>query len=144
MDCRVNMIMVPASNLDSLRDFYEQGLGWNPWGPEMPASIMYKVGSALMVFLDRNYLASESGIDVSATPRAIYAVFVNDKRSVDEQMARVEKAGGTITSAVRDRDGGLYSGYFTDPEGNAWEIVWSPVMPVDEDDAITLNVPQES
>lgn len=57
---------------------------------------------------------------------------------VDRQMSRVVKAGGTITSPARDRDGGLYSGYFTDPEGNGWEIVWSPEMPLDEQGALTL------
>ena len=27
------------------------------------------------------------------------------------------------TRPIRDRDQGLYSGYFTDPEGNGWEVV---------------------
>lgn len=138
MDQRVNMIMVPAADVPALRRFYEDGLGWEVWGPAMESSIMYKVGTSVIVFLNRDYLAAESGVDVAATPRAICAVFVNDKQVVDDQMARVEKAGATITSPVRDRDGGLYSGYFADPEGNVWEIVWSPVMPVSDDGALTF------
>jgi hypothetical protein len=39
------------------------------------------------------------------------------------------------------RDGGLYSGYFTDPEGNGWEIVWSPVMRPGADGGLTLKLP---
>lgn len=141
MEQRVNMIMVPANDIAALRRFYEDGLGWATWGPVMDMSIMYKVGTAVMVFLNRDYLAAESGVDVAEAPRSIWAVFVNDKQVVDDQMARAEKAGGTITSPVRDRDGGLYPGYFTDPEGNAWEIVWSPVMPVGDDGALTFAAP---
>ena len=39
------------------------------------------------------------------------------------------------------RDGGLYSGYFTDPEGNGWEIVWSPVMRPGADGGLDLKLP---
>ena len=84
----------------------EGGLGWNTWGPEMPGSVMYRLGTAVLVFVNRNYLAKEAGIDVAETSRIINAVFVSSKADVDTQMAKVVAAGGTITSPVRDRDGG--------------------------------------
>lgn len=107
----------------------------------MPGSFMLRAGTAVLVFLNRDYLANESGIDVSATARAINAVFVETKGDVERQMADAVAAGGTITSPVRDRDGGLYSGYFTDPEGNGWEIVWSPVMRPGADGGLNLVMP---
>lgn len=142
MDQALHMHMVPAADVAALRAFYIDGLGWKTWGPDMPGSVMLRAGTAVIVFLPRDYLAKESGIDVSATARAINAVFVETKADVDSQMARALAAGGALTSPVRDRDGGLYSGYFTDPEGNGWEIVWSPVMRPGADGGLTLALPQ--
>jgi uncharacterized protein len=141
VDQALHMHMVPATDVAALRRFYLEGLGWSTWGPEMPGSFMLRAGTAVIVFLNRDYLAAESGIAVSATPRAINAVFVENKVDVDAQITGAVAAGATITSPVRDRDGGLYSGYFTDPEGNGWEIVWSPVMRPDVDGGLTLKMP---
>jgi uncharacterized protein len=139
MDQRLNMVMNPVRDVAAIRAFYEGGLGWITWGPEMPGSVMYRLGTAVLVFVNRDYLAKEAGIDVAENSRIINAVFVNSKADVDAQMAKVITAGGTITSPVRDRDGGLYSGYFSDPEGNGWEIVWSPHMPVGADGGLMLG-----
>lgn len=139
MDQRLNMVMNPVRDIAAIRAFYESGLGWTPWGPDMPGSVMYRLGTAVLVFVNRDYLAQEAGIDVAGTPRIINAVFVNSKDEVDAQMARAVAAGGTVTSPVRDREGGLYSGYFADPEGNGWEVVWSPYMGVGDDGGLTLG-----
>lgn len=141
MDQALHMHMVPAADVAALRTFYIDGLGWKTWGPEMPGSLMLRAGTTVIVFLNRDYLAKESGIKVSATPRAINAVFVENKADVDSQFADAVAAGAQITSPIRDRDGGLYSGYFTDPEGNAWEIVWSAVMRPGVDGGLTLALP---
>lgn len=138
MDQALHMHMVPAADVAALHQFYVDGLGWSTWGPPMPGSLMLRAGTAVIVFLNRDYLAAESGIDVGAVPRAINAVFVSEKAQVDAQIARAVAAGATITSPIRMRDGGLYSGYFTDPEGNGWEIVWSPVMRPGADGGIAI------
>lgn len=139
MEQRLNMVMNPVRDIVAIRAFYEGGLGWSTWGPEMPGSVMYRLGTAVLVFVNRDYLAKEAGIEVSDTSRIINAVFVDSKEDVDTQMSKVVAAGGQITSAVRERDGGLYSGYFTDPEGNGWEIVWSPHMSVGTDGGLAFG-----
>jgi hypothetical protein len=30
----------------------------------------------------------------------------------------------------------LYTGYFADPEGNSWEVVWAPDRTLDADGAL--------
>lgn len=138
MQPRINMIMTAAKDISALRDFYEQGLGWQPWGPASPMSVLYKVGTAILVFLDEDYQAQESGMAKAVGPKSIWALFVESKAEVEQMFARAVAAGATITSPVRDRDMGLYSGYFADPEGNGWEVVWSPHMPIGPDGALTL------
>jgi uncharacterized protein len=139
MDQQLNMVMNPVRDVAAIRAFYEAGLGWTTWGPEMPGSVMYRLGTAVLVFVNRDYMAKEAGVPIADGPRIINAVFVNSKDAVDAQMAKAIAAGGTVTSAIRDRDGGLYSGYFADPEGNVWEIVWSPHMAVGDDGGLTFG-----
>lgn len=138
MDQRVSMIMTGANDIVKLRAFYEDGLGWNNWGPVSEYTVMYKVGHSVLVFLNRDYLAKERGHSVPETSNTSLAIFVESKESVDALFQRALDAGAVSTSAVRDRDQGLYSGYFTDPEGNSWELVWSPHMPLDSEGALTL------
>ncbi|MDO7843783.1 VOC family protein [Sphingomonas immobilis] len=138
MDPRINMIMVGASDIAALRQFYEQGLGWTPWMPASEGSAAYKIGTSILIFVNAAYLAKESGIPAVATPKSLFAIFVASKEEVHTAFDRAVAAGATVTSAIRDRDQGLYSGYFGDPEGNSWEIVWSPHMPLGPDGALTL------
>jgi len=138
MDQRVSMIMTGAQDIAKLRAFYEEGLGWMPWIPPSSASVLYKVGHSVVVFLDGGYLEKERGTPLSSGSKTSLAVFVESKTKVDEVYRRALLAGAKGTSGVRDRDGGLYSGYFADPEGNSWEVVWSPSMPLDSEGALTL------
>ena len=138
MDPRINMVMVSAKDIHALRSFYEQGLGWTPWMPASEGSVAYKVGISVLIFVNDAYLAHESGIAAAETSKSIWAVFVPTKADVDAAFDLAVKAGATITSPIRDRDQGLYSGYFTDPEGNGWEVVRSPHMPLGADGALTL------
>lgn len=144
MDQALHMIMIPATNMAIMRKFYLDGLRWKRWGPDMPGSFMVRTGTALITFVAHDYLAAESGIDLSKTPRSVNAIFVESKTSVDTQFAEAIAAGATVTSPIRDRDGGLYSGYFSDPEGNGWEIVWSPVMRPSADGGLHLVLGDET
>ena len=125
MDQRVSMIMIGAQDIAKLRWFYEDGLGWKPWGLAGGAA-MYKVGHSVIVFLPSAYLAHERGEALSEGSKTSLAVFVESKDKVDEIYKHAIAAGAEETSGVRDRDGGLYTGYVADHEGNCWDVVWSP------------------
>jgi len=139
MPQRVSMIMVGACDIPRLRRFYEQGLGWTPWRSGGKGSIMYKVGYSVLVFLDASYLAKERGRDLTTGSKSSLAIFVGSRTDVDEMLTKAVVAGASITSPTRQRDGGLYSGYFADPEDNSWEFVWAPAMPLAENGEFVLN-----
>jgi predicted lactoylglutathione lyase len=139
MPQRVSMIMVGACDIPRLRRFYEQGLGWTPWRSGGKGSIMYKVGYSVLVFLDASYLAKERGRDLTTGSKSSLAIFVGSRTDVDEMLTKAVAAGASITSPARQRDGGLYSGYFADPEDNSWEFVWAPAMPLAENGELVLN-----
>jgi uncharacterized glyoxalase superfamily protein PhnB len=52
---------------------------------------------------------------------------------VDEVLARAARAGAEIIKPARETVFGGYAGYFRDPNGHIWEIVWNPAnLPTDE------------
>lgn len=45
---------------------------------------------------------------------------------VDAVMACAKAAGAVIVKAAHDTFWGGYAGYFQDPDGHLWEVVWNP------------------
>src|SRR3546814_19741741 len=128
MDQAVHMLMVPAGDMETLRKFYIDGLGWRSWGPEVPGSLMLRAGTVVIVFVPRAYLAAESGIDLSAVAPAVKAIFVETKAGLNPQLPTALPVGATITSPIPDRHGGPYSGYFPAPTRNGRSILWGQVI----------------
>lgn len=51
---------------------------------------------------------------------------VASKQEVDAIMAEADRAGAEIVKRAQDTFWGGYAGYFQDPDGHLWEIVWNP------------------
>ncbi len=41
-------------------------------------------------------------------------------------------AGGIVTKEAQNAFWGGYSGYFKDPDGHLWEIIWNPDIKVSD------------
>jgi uncharacterized protein len=39
--------------------------------------------------------------------------------------SRAQLAGAELPQPARDRAWGIYSGYFRDPDGHLWEVIWN-------------------
>ena len=48
------------------------------------------------------------------------------KAEVDALLTQAQAAGATLTDRPHDRPWGIYSGYFRDPDGHLWEILYNP------------------
>jgi uncharacterized glyoxalase superfamily protein PhnB len=44
----------------------------------------------------------------------------------DQVMERAARAGGDIIKDAQETFWGGYAGYFRDPDGHLWEVVWNP------------------
>ncbi len=54
------------------------------------------------------------------------------KPEVDQIMAAAAQAGAVIVKPAQSTFYGGYAGYFRDPDGHPWEIVWNPdLLPED-------------
>ena len=75
-------------------------------------------------------LAHDTGLPLSNQEAPAFSIGHNvlSKSEVDEVMAQAERAGAGILKPANDTFWGGYAGYFRDPDGHVWEVVWNPQM----------------
>jgi predicted lactoylglutathione lyase len=56
---------------------------------------------------------------------------VASRAEVDEGISQAESAGAVIADRPHDRPWGIYSGYFRDPDGHLWEVLWNAALDLD-------------
>jgi uncharacterized glyoxalase superfamily protein PhnB len=61
------------------------------------------------------------------------------REEVDAVMAEAAAAGARILKPAQDTFWGGYAGYFADPDGHAWEVVWNPEWTVAADGSVHLQ-----
>jgi uncharacterized glyoxalase superfamily protein PhnB len=84
-------------------------------------------GGLILSLYPRADLAKDAEIDVDSGRSGGFSLaqLVRSRDEVDRLLEQAEVAGARITPA-RDRPWGIYSGYFRDPDGHLWEIIWNP------------------
>lgn len=130
----VTVITLGVDDLESSLRFYRDGLGFPTEGIvgkefEHGAVVFIPLQQGLRLALwPRTSIAHDTGLDVgprSATESTL-GHNVSSKGAVDSVMARAEKADAVIVKPAHDTFWGGYAGYFQDPDGHLWEIVWNP------------------
>lgn len=139
MDARIDVITLAVADLDRALAFYRDGLGlatrgivgteW-PGEEDSPAGavVMFELaGGATLALYPRSELAKDARIPEGPARAGEFSLgqIVSSREEVDELIARAQAAGATVTEQPHERPWGIYSGYFRDPDGHLWEIIWS-------------------
>jgi catechol 2,3-dioxygenase-like lactoylglutathione lyase family enzyme len=76
----------------------------------------------------RDDLAHDTGIAKSPASPTDFSLGHNvaDEREVDEVMQQAAKAGAGIVKRPAKTFYGGYAGYFQDPDGHLWEVLFNP------------------
>ena len=135
---RLSIVTVGAHDVAALRAFYER-LGWRSDTPPGDFAA-FPLGGAVFTLYDANTLAQEAGGHDAPPPGPFrgfsLAINVDAIDDVDAVIDTAVEAGATLLAAPITRDWGGRSGYFADPEGNAWEVAWLPNATFDERGAL--------
>ena len=140
MDPRVDVITLAVSDLDRALGFYRDGLGLESPGviatehtgdddtPAGAIALFELAGGSLLALYPRTELAKDARIPLGDPTPGEFSLghLVASRAEVDELLERAEAAGATLTGPPHDRPWGIYSGYFRDPDGHLWEIIWHP------------------
>lgn len=88
----------------------------------------------ILALYPRTELAKDAGVPPPSAAPGHFSVghLVDSSEEVDALLARAEAAGAVLTDRAHQRPWGIYSGYFRDPDGHLWEIIWNPPAPSGE------------
>ena len=140
MKPRITVITIGVDDLQKAVDFYADGLGFPTDGIvgedlEYGAVAFFDLENGLKLAVwPRASIAHDSGIAIggrSATELTI-GHNVNTREEVDAGMAKATKAGAKIIKPAAETFWGGYAGYFQDPDGHLWELVYNPALHVPE------------
>lgn len=134
MKPRITVITIGVDDLETSLRFYRDGLGFSTEGIvgkefEYGAVIFIDLQLGLRLALwPRKSIAHDTGLvaDSASPTEMTLGHNVSSKAEVDAVMAKATSAGATIIKPAHDKFLGGYSGYFQDPDGHLWEIVWNP------------------
>jgi len=142
MELRINVITLAVDDLDRSLAFYRDGLGLDTPGvigseyvgdEDKPDGtvVMFNLGDGLTLALyPRSELAKDARVPLGGSKTGEFSIgqLVSSRDDVDAVLAEAAAAGATVTDAPHDRPWGIYSGYFRDPDGHLWEIIWNPEL----------------
>lgn len=140
MKPRLTVVTIGVDDLERSLRFYRDGLGLSTSGIvgkefEHGAVVFFELQGGLVLALwPRASIAHDTGILVGA-PSATELTLghnVGSKKEVNEVMEQAREAGARIVKEGQDTFWGGYSGYFQDPDGHLWEVVWNPAMDLQE------------
>ena len=145
MEARIHVLTLAVDDLERALRFYRDGLGFESAGivgSEFPgddinpagAIAMFQLkGGLILTVYPRTELAKDAKVPYGAPKTGEFSIGhgVASKAEVDALLAQAEAAGATITDRAHDRPWGIYSGYFRDPDGHLWEILFNPQLNLD-------------
>jgi hypothetical protein len=134
MKPRVTVITIGVSDLDKSLRFYRDGLGFPTEGIigkefEYGAVVFIQLQDGLRLALwPRKSISHDSGLPIvpASSTEMTLGHNVSSKAEVDAVMDQAKSAGAVIVKQAHDTFWGGYSGYFQDPDGHLWEVVWNP------------------
>ncbi|WP_028659000.1 VOC family protein [Nocardioides insulae] len=129
MEQRISLVTLAVADVGRSREFYCDGLGWEPLTYVDGEVLMIRTGAHLLLSLwDRAHFTAEVGEPLSGPGIAPVTLAHNlaSRAEVDEVVASMQAAGGLVVAAPEPREWGGYSGYVADPDGYRWEIAHAP------------------
>jgi catechol 2,3-dioxygenase-like lactoylglutathione lyase family enzyme len=138
MKPRITVVTLGVNDLEASLRFYRDGLGLSTEGIvgkefEHGAVVFIQLQHGLRLALwPRASISHDTGLAVSPSSPTDMTLGhnVGSKEDVDSVMKEASAAGAEIVKAAHETFYGGYSGYFRDPDGHLWEVVWNPQLPV--------------
>ncbi|CAM00751.1 hypothetical protein A8924_1826 [Saccharopolyspora erythraea NRRL 2338] len=129
MKPKTTIVSLPVADLDRSLRFYRDGLGLRTDGID-EGIILFELPNLSLFLIGRDEFAKYAGRadvaphDPSAAAGCIITCAIGSQQEVDDTLARAAAAGGSAPQPAGDYDGS-YTGYFTDPDGHVWELVFN-------------------
>jgi uncharacterized protein len=144
MEPRIHVITLAVNDLERSLAFYRDGLGLESpgiigteWAGDAAtpagAIAMFQLQGLIFCCYPRSELAKDANVSLGPAKTGEFSIghAVSSKEEVDAVLAQAAAAGARVTDKAHDRPWGIYSGYFQDPDGHLWEILYNPQLDLD-------------
>jgi len=137
MQPSISVITLAVDDLERALVFYRDGLGWPTAGIvgtqyEYGAVVFFDINPGLKLALwPRASLARDTGLSLAepTSTNMLLSHNVAERDRVDAVFAQALAAGASQVKAPQTVFWGGYAGYFSDPDGHLWEVVFNPAWP---------------
>jgi uncharacterized protein len=134
MEPRFSILTLGVDDLEKSFKFYHEGLGFPSKGivgkefEHGEAAFFDLKNGLILAIYSRKDLAWDSKTNENAPSPTEFSIgyLTKNKDEVDTIMKLAKKAGAIITKPAQKAFWGGYAGYFQDPDGHLWEILWNP------------------
>jgi catechol 2,3-dioxygenase-like lactoylglutathione lyase family enzyme len=139
---RLNVVTLAVRDLENSVAFYRDGLGLSGKviGTEYTDPVSGASGSVgffelsgglILALYPRRDLARDAKLADSPPSHVEFSLgyLTQNQQEVDALLQQAKAAGAHITEPPRERAWGIYSGYFQDPDGHLWEVIFNRAMP---------------
>jgi catechol 2,3-dioxygenase-like lactoylglutathione lyase family enzyme len=139
---RIHVVTLAVADLDRALTFYRDGMGFPTEGligtefhgdedtPNGATAVFQLDGGLMLSVYPRTDLAKDADVPLTPAKPGEFSIghAVATRTEVDEVISQARAAGAAVTDPPHDRPWGIYSGYFQDPDGHLWEIIWNPAL----------------
>jgi catechol 2,3-dioxygenase-like lactoylglutathione lyase family enzyme len=133
---RISVLTLGVSDLERSLRFYRDGLGLPTEGIvgrefEHGAVAFFTLSGGLKLAIwSQDDIAHDTGLPKSAASPTSFTIGHNVARreEVDLAMDQAMRAGADIVKPAQETFYGGHAGYFRDPDGHLWEVVWNPAF----------------
>ena len=130
----ISVITLAVNDLEQSLKFYCEGLGLHSEGIlgqeyEYGAVAFIELQSDVKLALwPQQSIQHDTGLEISAMcpTQMTLGHNVYSPLEVDQILAQAAHAGAQIIKPAQATFYGGYAGYFQDPNGHLWEVVWNP------------------
>lgn len=130
---KLHVISLVVDDLERATRFYRDGLGLPT--PGMVAGyedhVLFELqGGLTLVLFIRSAFGKITGEAVKpagySTSAVVLSYFTTTKEEVAAILDQAVKAGAALLRPATEEAWGGHGGYFKDPDGHVWEIMWNP------------------
>jgi catechol 2,3-dioxygenase-like lactoylglutathione lyase family enzyme len=134
MKPRISVLTLGVADLEQSLAFYRDGLGLRTDGIvgrefEHGAVAFFELSGGLKLAIwAQDDVAHDTGLPRTPISPTSFTIGHNvaNREEVDDLIAQARRAGAEIVKLPQNTFYGGYAGYFRDPSGHLWEVLWNP------------------
>jgi len=140
----ISFVTLPSRDVSRAKAFYES-MGLVASDQSRKDLVLFQLSGVVLAIASRAVMDREIGLRRASTRAATVGVTLSHNvRSASEVQALVEqarRAGGRVVRPSTPTSWGGIAGWFSDPDGHLWEVVFNEAMTLDARGSACLESP---